>query len=357
MRHTLPFLALACLLGAEGPLPTPNIPFAPKHYVCQRTAMPPKLDGKLDDAVWQQAAWTEDFQDIEGFLKPKPRFRTRAKMVWDDTHLYIAAELEEPHVWGTLTQRDCVIFHDNDFEVFLDPDGSTWPYYELEMNALNTVWDLMERYPYRDAEKVAVNGWDCKGLRTAVAVQGSLNDPRDKDLGWTVELAIPLASVTELSAQGLPKAGDRWRLNFSRVQWHTEVKDGRTVKVKGQDGRPLAEDNWVWSPTGLVDIHLPEMWGFLLFSDRPAGSEETRPTLRAQDHAAWALRRVYYAQRAIQAKTGHFASSLKELDLDKVIPLGWSFWMEAGQRQWMAEARQGGTTVTIDTRGSVVTKQ
>lgn len=363
-------LALPALLCAAEPLPVPAIPFNPKHYVCQRATTPPKVDGKLDDPVWQLAAWTEDFQDIEGFLKPKPRFRTRAKLLWDDTHLYIAAEMEEPNVWGTLTQKDGVIFHDNDFEVFLDPEGSTWPYYEFEMNALNTMWDLMVRHPYRDAERVAVNGWDCAGLRSAVAVQGTLNAPRDQDRGWTVELAIPLASVTELATRGLtlppgadgtgrglPRAGDTWRLNFSRVEWQTEVKDGKTVKVKKADGSPLPEDNWVWSPTGLVAIHYPEMWGFLHFSSRPAGSEEPRPELSPADHANWGLRRIYYAQRNFHAKHGRYAASTKELDLAKVLPEGWSLWMEAGERQWMAEAKQGRTSVTIDTRGAVVWKR
>ena len=56
-------------------------------------------------------------------------------MLWDDQFFYVGAELEEPHVWATLTERDSVIFHDNDFEVFIDPDGDTHLYYELEMNA------------------------------------------------------------------------------------------------------------------------------------------------------------------------------------------------------------------------------
>ena len=44
-------------------------------------------------------------------------------MLWDDTYFYVAAHLEEPHVWGTLTKHDTVIFQDNDFEIFIDPDG------------------------------------------------------------------------------------------------------------------------------------------------------------------------------------------------------------------------------------------
>ena len=114
----------------------------PKGYVCYRASRPPVIDGKLDEPAWRSAPWTDHFVDIEGDFKPPPRFKTRVKMLWDHLHFYIGAELEEPHVWATLTQRDSVIFHDNDFEVFIDPDGDNHNYYELEINALNSVWDL-----------------------------------------------------------------------------------------------------------------------------------------------------------------------------------------------------------------------
>jgi hypothetical protein len=63
--------------------------------------------------------------DIQGVDDLRPRFRTRVKMLWDDDYFYVAAELEEPDIWGTLKERDSVIFHDNDFELFIDPDGDT----------------------------------------------------------------------------------------------------------------------------------------------------------------------------------------------------------------------------------------
>ena len=100
----------------------------PKNYLCHRTTAPIVMDGKLDDSAWKAAAWTDDFADIQGDAKPKPLFRTRAKMLWDDEYLYIAAEIEEPHVWATITNHDAVIFRDPDFEVFIDPKSETQPY-------------------------------------------------------------------------------------------------------------------------------------------------------------------------------------------------------------------------------------
>ena len=120
-------------------------------------------------------------------------------MLWDDDYFYIGAEMEEPDVWATLTERDSVIFRDNDFEVFIDPDGDTHAYYELEVNALNTLWDLMLIKPYRDGGP-AINGWDIAGLQSAVDVRGTLNRPGDTDEGWSVEIAMPWKILREASA-------------------------------------------------------------------------------------------------------------------------------------------------------------
>src|SRR5260370_27603202 len=158
--------------------------YAPRGYLCRHAATPIKVDGNLDEAAWADASWTSDFVDIQGDAKEKPRFRTRAKMLWDDDYLYICAELEEPHVWATLTNHDSVIFQDPDFEVFIDPKCETEPYYEFEMNALNTTWDLRLDKPYMDGGK-ADNAWEMPGMKTAVQVRGTLNSPADQDRGWT----------------------------------------------------------------------------------------------------------------------------------------------------------------------------
>src|SRR6266404_3308840 len=162
----------------------------PRAYTCLRASGPIVIDGQINEPAWRRAPWTKPFADIEGGTKPRPRFRTRMKMLWDDEYLYIAAELQEPHVWATLTEHDAVIFRDNDFEVFLNPTGDGRNYFEFEMNALNTGWDLFLPKPYKDGGS-ADNSWEIPGLRTAVHVDGTLNDPRNRDRGWTLEIAIP----------------------------------------------------------------------------------------------------------------------------------------------------------------------
>lgn len=308
-RRTVPLAALlvaAAVLPAAPPEPTAH----PKGYVCHRATKPVTLDGKPDEEAWTAAAWSDPFVDIEGDKKPRPRHRSRVKMLWDDAALYIAAELEEPHVWATLKDHDAIIYHDNDFEVFLDPDGDSHLYGELELNALNTTFDLLLPKPYKDGGR-AVIGWEVIGLKTAVHVNGTVNDPSDADRGWTVEIRWPWAGLKELTGVPVPpRDGDQWRINFSRVQWDTEVVDGKYTKVKGRK-----EHNWVWSPQGVIDMHRPERWGYLQFSTA-TGAVPFRPdpTAAARD----LLHRVYYAQRDYRKANGKYAASPADLGLSGV---------------------------------------
>lgn len=290
-------------------VPEPQGPFAPAHYICQRTTEPLVLDGKLDKTFWDLAPWSEEFVDIEGDLKPRPNKRTKMKMLWDDEYLYIGAELEEDQIWATLTERDSVIFYDNDFEVFIDPDGDTHNYYEFEMNALNTVWDLFLPKPYRDGGP-PINGWDIAGLKTAVHIKGELNNPEAKNIGWSLEIAMPWTILREAAPGGRkPATGDVWRINFSRVNWLVEVKDGKYVKqINPATGRSYPEFNWVWSPQGLINMHYPEAWGFLLFADGPAEFK-----LNPDELLKWELRRLYYRQRTYYAQHGVFSTSFADL--------------------------------------------
>ena len=284
-------------------------PITPRGYVCYRASSPINVDGKPDDPAWADAPWTEDFVDIEGPGKPIPRFRSRAKMLWDDQYLYVYAELQEPHVWGTITKKNEVIFRDNDFEVFINPDASNHNYYEYEMNALNTIWELTLDRPYRD-DGPAHLGTNLEGLKSAVHVEGTINDPSDTDHGWSVEIAFPWKALAKYakSVPCPPVDGNQWRMDFSRVEWVIDIIDGKYRKVPN---RP--EDNWVWSPQGVVDMHRPERWGYVQFSTATPGTVQFKPdpTLPARD----SLMEVYYRQKAFAKQNGKYAKTLSELGM------------------------------------------
>lgn len=275
------------------------IPPHPHVYDCLRADGPVEFAGDLESGEWARAEWTGDFADIEGDLKPKPRHRTRAKMMWDDRFFYIGAEMEEPHLWATLTEHDSVIFQDNDFEVFIDPDGDNHNYFEYEVNALGTDWDLRLPTPYRDGGP-ALNEWETPGRIVKATLRGTLNDPSDFDQGWTIELAFPWEVFAEQAGTRCPPIPlDVWRVNFSRVEWDLVIEDGKYRKV---EGRP--EHNWVWSPMHVIDMHRPELWGYVRFLYQ----EEPAPYFDPDHEVRHLLMSIYHQQKDFRKENSRWAA-------------------------------------------------
>jgi hypothetical protein len=318
----------------------PTIPFQPEQYICYQASSLIDVDGKLEEPGWKNIAWTQNFEDIEGSLKPMPRFTTRAKMLWDENYFYVAAELEEPHIWATLTERESVIYYDNDFEVFIDPDGDTHNYYEFEVNALGTEWDLLLTKPYRDGG-IAINGWNIEGVKVGISIEGTLNNPADVDKKWTLEMAFPWKVLKECApGKRKPKAGEQWRVNFSRVEWQTEVADGKyRKKINSATGKSYPEDNWVWSPQGVIIMHQPETWGYVQFSEKKAGEGKEDFITNPDEEIKWALRQLYYAQREWKRKNKVYTNKLSELDDIKVRIKNYVFTPEIECTQSMFEIR------------------
>jgi hypothetical protein len=289
-------LAAACSTWRA---PAVSAPLAePLAYRAPYAKEPPAIGGSLEQGAWAGAPWTDDFVDIEGDRRPRPAYRTRAKMLWDERFLYVGAQIEEPHVWSSLREHDQIVFQDNDFEAFIDPDGDGREYYEIEINARGTVFDLFLHRSYRDGAP-AIHEWDVGGaFARSIAFDGTPDDSRDVDRGWTVMLAIPWDAfvpprdprIDALPAGqrdfgdrarggAAPRAGDTWRINFSRVQWRhnherLDAAGARILPAAAGDGTPYAkraglpEDNWVWTPQWAVDMHLPQHWGRVTFEDR-----------------------------------------------------------------------------------------
>jgi len=350
----------------------------PRTYIAYRA--PPSftsdsLDGDLTKNVWKHVPWSDDFADIQGNDKNNdngndaysyPPARTRFKALWDDTHLYIGAELHPSPQLATqahFTQRNSPIYQkDSDFEVFIDAIGSTHQYKELEVNALNTVWNLLLDKPYRDggvehSGRVAQPGdplyYEVTQQTTAVKiVNGTLNDRHHQGALWTVELALGYSDIYALSNNAdnpssivppsqpplPPTPGSFWRINFSRVELQGKI-------------------NWtwqkqqVWDPSlqqhvGKIDMHLPDAWGYLVFAgtqvpvvattmvattsrktkvgsnQRDAHDDRSNKVAPYRD-PSWPARlaamNIYYAQHYYKEQHQSYSSTLEPLILDQAI--------------------------------------
>ena len=284
----------------------------PRQYVSHKLQESEMIvvDGDLDDEAWEAVDWSEEFQDISTDVVP--RLRTRVKMRWDSDWLYVGAEMEETQIWANITEtchciddsQDQVIFHDNDFEIFVDVDGTNHNYKEFEVNAANATWILLLNKPYSDggyensSRVFGSEGYDMQPpltCATHVDPHNALNNPSVPGNTWTSEVALPIDKLMERSIQSeRPRHGSIWRINFSRVEWRVKVEDGLYVK----NPEFPHEDNWVWSGQGEISMHLPERWGVLQFSEDAPEVLEMPET--GVDDEEWTLRQVamsvYYAQ-------------------------------------------------------------
>ena len=217
-----------------------RLPAALPEYHVARADPPPRIDGVLDDPAWARAQAVNLVNSLDG---SPARVRTTARLLWDDQFLYVSFDCEDPDVWATLTKRDDPLYTEEVVEVFIDADGDGRTYNEIEVSPANVVFDAYfpERRQGMDLS------WD-SGALTAVTVQGTLNDPSDRDEGWRVEMRIPidrLASVPHVP----PRPGDRWRFNLYRLEHH-----GRR-QVEGQ----------AYSPPRVGDFHALNRFAWLVF--------------------------------------------------------------------------------------------
>jgi hypothetical protein len=266
----------------------------PARYTCYRAVEPIQIDGKLDEPSWIAAPTSAPFVDI---VTGDPAwFDTRVRVLWDDKYLYFGFSAEETDVWGTLTERDSKIWEENDLEVFIAGENI---YYELEINALNTVYEALwiwkselkpgsrfyghpefnpttQRTMVLDGvgghvhprgERWGFLDWDLPGLQTAVHVDGTLNQRDDVDRGWSAEIAIPWKGLLDI-AEGRalpPKHGDVWRIDCSRFE-----RIGRNGKVLD----PCV--GWTWNRHGHYDSHIPEVFPYITFSEEPVAAGQIR---------------------------------------------------------------------------------
>ncbi len=297
-------------------LRVPKVKLEPHTYVVYRTGVPLKIDGRLSELPWKAAPWTQDFVNISGNPSKPPRQHTRVKLLWNGKYLYVGIQVREKNVWATLTKHDAPLFLQNACELFVDPDGDTQHYLEFGLNAEGTTYELLLTKPYRDGGH-PIRSYRIRGLKVAVSVQGTLDRPGDKDVGWTAEIAIPMEALRQLNllyGQRPPKAGDQWRVQFARAERKLTVLDGAYVLKKDPDtGQPLPPVYSSWSPQGLVDLHYPEMWGFIQFSNIVAGTGTEAFHWQRHEFIKERLREIYYLEKRYHFEHRSYTNSYSAL--------------------------------------------
>ncbi len=261
-------------------------------YIAKKISASVSINGNIGKEVWKNAVWSRRFVDLVS--GDAGLYDTRAAILWNDSHLYIAFYAEDRFIEAKLTERDSLVFTESDLELFIDGGDC---YYELEVNALNTVYevffiwkdaydkdpkfglpifDVHQEHVYTfggnndrdDASfwrgthprgiRWAFTAFDMSGLQTAVQVDGTINDNSVIDKGWSLEIAIPWKSL-HLLANGRslpPKDGDIWSIFLGRFQ--KLVLNG--IEIQPHPATSL-------NCHGLYDAHLPHKWSKIIFKE------------------------------------------------------------------------------------------
>jgi hypothetical protein len=216
-------------------------------YLCKRVDRELNLTGKADDSLWATAETVTLNDPLTG---APGKFRTAAKLLYNDRCLYIAFQCEDDYVWGTHLERDDPIWKQECVEVFICPSGKIRQYYEINVSPRNTVYDsaVLNGTPEDGRHNlISLPQYDTPGMVTKVHIDGELGVKGAK--GWSAEYAIPFTAL--IGADHLvPESGDEWRLNLYRLDSYEENK----------------LDYYSWAEVGKRDFHRPWMFGTLKFA-------------------------------------------------------------------------------------------
>jgi hypothetical protein len=207
-------------------------------YTIARASGAIAVDGKADEPAWGAAAWGPPFSDTIG--GDAIGQATRAKLLYDDAHLYAFIEATDTDAFSEFTDRDGTLWKADVVELFIDADGNRRGYVELQVNPNNAqldAWFQTTRHQGSDFE------WSA-GMTSAVTVRGTHAIRHDTDEGWDVEVAIPLAAVKgrddAMAVTLPPRPGDTWRVNVVRVD---KPRDAKSIRASS------------WSAVTIQDFH------------------------------------------------------------------------------------------------------
>ena len=164
----------------------------------------PRIDGQLDDAVWQRA------MPIEGFVQRDPKYwmpvteRTVVKIIYDDEKLYfgfICYDENPDRIVTNNMRRDGQLSSDDNIQLLLDPFNDNQSGVFFVVNALGARGDMLLSNEGRTTNE----DWNCIWEARC----------RRHDEGWAAEIAIPFDQLRFNPADEMT-----WGINIGRYIGH-----------------------------------------------------------------------------------------------------------------------------------------
>ncbi len=201
------------------------------------------VNGKGDAPAWKKTPWEPlHLRSTDGH-----RYRTRVKMLYSQTGLYVLMDAEDRTLTATMKKDFLDLWTEDVFEFFLWPDQRHPVYFEYEISPLG--YELPILVPNFGGEFLGWRPWHYEGQRKtkkATTVTGGPKRSGAQITGWKAEVFVPYDLLKPLQNVP-PRPGTRWRANFYRVDYD----DGKTTA-------------WDWARVG-PSFHEFEKFGTLVF--------------------------------------------------------------------------------------------
>ena len=222
---------------------------ARRGYECHHVGEPLVIDGLLTEPQWQRAPVLDFFIPVD---LERPLSRTEARLLWDDDYLYAGFKAYDKDIWSYFTERDSATCREDVLEVFIKPDATKEPYYNFEINALNTVYDAFNvKRGAGGEDHHRWNRWNCEGLKSAVTIEGELNNWEVVDEYWQLEVAIPFAGLPTLKGRS-PAVGDAWLFHLARYDYSIHLPGGVELSTTALLSRADFHHYEEWLPLRFV---------------------------------------------------------------------------------------------------------
>jgi len=195
----------------------------PMTVTVPRVATAPTIDGVLEPS-WQQAAtFTKQYQfnsDQAATDAPPTTYR----VMYDQDNLYFAFEVSDPNILAPEIERDGHVYNHDCVELFIQSEPDLPLYWEIVISPVGSIYDALNAKHLDNWGGIAYVERDVQGLRHAIVVNGTANNPEVTDIGYVVEIAVPFNQLPGYTRGNAPAAGDQLRFLMIRFNRASEDK-------------------------------------------------------------------------------------------------------------------------------------
>lgn len=242
-RHSLSLLAVLLISIVNPPLVNTVAPAAEtdsqpaKPHECRFTELPIAIDGKGDEKAWKTAEVIDQFSLPWLGKEARPaKTATKARLLWDRDNLYFFAEMVDSDLYADVTEHDGDTWNNDVFELFFKPAEDKPGYYEFQVNAKNTVFDMFlprrgHVARFRRAQEFHIE--------SKVLLDGTLNEWTDRDKGWSVEGKIPWRDF--IRTGGRPAIDEVWKFVLCRYDYGVDFEGPELSWCSPKSSKPNAD--------------------------------------------------------------------------------------------------------------------